>query len=138
MPTKEMKLNRSGRRKSDPKLLSKNLLKVYVTDDELEQISSEYEASGNRSRSDFLRKKILNNKSSIVNPIELVKQLDKIGAEISRIGNNINQITRYANILSLRGDIDTYPIKKFNSLMDEYMGLRRELVKAYRALVRKV
>ena len=68
--------------------------------------------------------------------MELIKHLDPIGTEIGRIGNNINQLAKYANIQIKSGKVNTSVIIDFIEVMDKYMKERRELSKAYRALVR--
>jgi hypothetical protein len=68
--------------------------------------------------------------------MELLRHLDILGLAINRIGNNINQLARYANIQIKSGKVNTSVIIDFIELMDKYMHERRELAKAYRALVR--
>ena len=74
--------------------------------------------------------------NSIINNVELIKNLDLIGTEIGRLGNNINQLAKYANIQIKSGKVNTSVIIDFIGVMDRYMKERRELAKAYRALVR--
>ena len=115
-------------------------LQLHVTEAEKRSIDEAFADSGNNSMSDYLRRRLVSpkNNASNVNEKILLGQLDTIGTEIGRIGNNMNQIARYANSLSLRRDIDVHPIRQFNKLMDEYMSVRRELVKAYRAIARSL
>ena len=68
--------------------------------------------------------------------MELIKHLDNLGLAINRIGNNINQLAKYANIQIKSGKVYTSVIIDFIEVMDKYMQERRELAKAYRALVR--
>lgn len=128
-----------GGRKKLPagKHLNKKL-QIHVTEEENTQIENDFANSGLNSKSEYLRQRLLKpgRRSSSINPIELLKQIDKIGAELGSIGNNMNQIAKYANLLSLRGELNMHPIKQFNMLMDEYMSTRRELVKAYRAIIK--
>ena len=131
---------RGGPKKKDPEQLQTKQLKVFVTEAEYNQINNEFEASGLKSRSHYLRKRLLNDgkQALAINPIEFLKQLDKIGTEIGRIGNNMNQVAKYSHILAHEGNLSDGPVKEFNKLMEEYMKSRRELVKAYRAVVRTV
>ena len=68
--------------------------------------------------------------------MELIKHLDNLGLAINRIGNNINQLAKYANIQIKSGKVNTSVIIDFIKVMDKYVQKRRELAKAYRALVR--
>ena len=56
--------------------------------------------------------------------------------KLAGIGNNINQFAKYANIQVKSGKVNTSVIIDFIEVMDKYMMERRELAKAYRALVR--
>jgi hypothetical protein len=73
---------------------------------------------------------------SITNKKELIKQLDVIGTQISKIGYNINQIAKYANIQIKSGKIDQRTMGRFNNLMEDYLKEERHLINAYRALAR--
>ena len=68
--------------------------------------------------------------------MELIKHLDNLGLAINRIGNNINQLAKYANIQIKSGKVNTSVIIDFIEVMDKYIQKRRELAKSYRALVR--
>lgn len=113
-------------------------LQMYVTAEEYNKFLSLVQASGRRTIADFLRDIVLNEKNSynLTNKVELLRHLDILGKELSKIGNNINQIARYANIQIKSGKTDTKTIIDFIEVMDKYMLTRRELTKAYRSMVR--
>ncbi|RYE26817.1 MAG: plasmid mobilization relaxosome protein MobC, partial [Sphingobacteriaceae bacterium] len=52
------------------------------------------------SVAELLRTKGLGTKSQVVNGVNLIASLDKIGADLGRAGNNINQLARHANTLT--------------------------------------
>jgi hypothetical protein len=81
---------------------------------------------------------ILDEKKSriIINKKELIKQLDGIGVKINKIGNNIKQIAKYANIQNKSGKVDQNTMIRFEKLMQDYLKEQRMLINAYRALVR--
>ena len=142
-PKKEMKNQsknaRAGGRKKLPAIeLKTKKLQMHVTEIEYTKIQTLYHASGNKTVSDFMRVLVLDEikSNSIINNVELIKHLDVIGIEIGRIGNNINQFAKYANIQIKSGKVNTSVIIDFIDVMDKYMQERRELAKAYRALVR--
>ena len=68
--------------------------------------------------------------------MDLIKQLDRLGVQIGRIGNNINQVAKYANIQNKSGKVDQNTMIRFEKLMQGYLKEQRNLINAYRALVR--
>jgi hypothetical protein len=130
---------RTGGRKNLPATeLKTRKLQLHVTELEYANIKLVYSASGKKTISDFMRALILDKdkSNSIINKMELIKHLDVIGKEIGRIGNNINQLAKYANIQIKSGKVDPKTMIRFTDQMDSYLQERRELAKAYRALVR--
>ena len=127
-----------GRKKKPAIELKIKKLQLHVTELEYTRIQTLYQASGQKTISDFMRPLVLDDQksNSIINNVELIKHLDPIGTEIGRIGNNINQLAKYANIQIKSGKVNTSVIIDFIEVMDKYMKERRELSKAYRALVR--
>ena len=130
---------RTGGRKNLPATeLKTRKLQLHVTELEYANIKLLYSASGKKTVSDFMRALILDKdkSNSIINRVELIKHLDVIGKEIGRIGTNINQLAKYANIQIKSGKVDPKTMIRFTDQMDSYLQERRELAKAYRALVR--
>ena len=129
---------KGGRKKLQPNQRRTIKLQVHVTNQEFDQIESRFHVSGERYLSDYLRILILDERKSvsIINKKDLIKQLDRIGVQIHRIGNNINQIAKYANIQLKSGKIDQRTLDNFNFQMEQYLKEKQNLVKAYRALTR--
>jgi uncharacterized protein Veg len=137
----EKKVNRKqrgGRRKLEQNQKRLIKLQAHVTAMEYEKLNDQFRATGMRYFSDYLRLLILDRGKarSITNKQELIKQLDMIGIQINRLGNNINQIAKYANIQLKSGKIDQRTIERFNNLMEDYLKEERNLINAYRALAR--
>lgn len=130
-----------GRKKKENSLKLKYPIKTYLNEEEHKKVMSDFEGSGIKKFSVYLRKKI-NLKSgshnSMVNNVELIRRLDKIGAEISRIGNNINQFARYSNILIQDNRVDNDLLEKFSNEMGKYIKTRKELINAYRTISNKL
>ena len=95
--------------------------------------------SGRRFLSDFLRALILDDKQRqrFTDQVELIKKLDTLGASLGKIGNNINQLAKYANIQLKTGKMDPRTLDRYNLLMEQFLKEQQELSKAYRALARK-
>jgi hypothetical protein len=129
---------RGGRRKLEQNQKRLIKLQAHVTAMEYEKLNDQFRATGIRYFSDYLRLLILDRGKarSITNKKELIKQLDVIGTQISKIGYNINQIAKYANIQIKSGKIDQRTMGRFNNLMEDYLKEERHLINAYRALAR--
>ncbi|MCC8407721.1 MobC family plasmid mobilization relaxosome protein [Mucilaginibacter sp. UR6-1] len=89
------------------------------------------------SKTEILRMRVLNDAGRIiVNGAELLKVLDKAGAELGRSGNNINQLAKHANTLKLQGSVPPQVIGNFNRLMEEYIAIQRLLETSLRKIIR--
>ena len=88
------------------------------------------------SETDLVRERLLNdNAKSVINAKEFLFGLDHIGAEIGRVGNNINQLARHANTLKLAGALHPSVILKFNELFEQYLGTQQALETALRKII---
>jgi len=131
--------NWSGGRKQLSEEKRKTIkIQVHVTSKEYEILNKEFLESGLRYFSDFIRQIILNQQTTkyYINKRELIKELDKIGAQIAKIAININQIAKYANIQLKTGRMDSRTIGKFNILMEQFLKEEKRLVSAYRSLIK--
>lgn len=130
--------SKGGRKKLQANQKRTIKLQIHVNAREYEILTEQHQISGLRYLSDYLRILILDEKKSriIINKKKLIKQLDGIGAKISKIGNNINQIAKYANIQNKSGKVDQNTMIRFEKLMQDYLKEQRMLINAYRALVR--
>lgn len=89
------------------------------------------------SKTELLRMRVLNDAHKIViNGAELLKVLDKAGAELGRSGNNINQLAKHANTLKLTGTVTPQVIAHFNQLMEDYIQIQRALEVSLRKIIR--
>ena len=111
---------------------------MYLTLEEYNIFLKQYKLSGRSTLADYLRPLVLVEKSarSMVDRVKLIRHLDFIGMQVARIGNNINQLAKYANIQMKTGKIDQQTITRFNNQMEGYLKRQGELTKAYRALIR--
>jgi hypothetical protein len=89
------------------------------------------------SKTELIRMRILSDaKSTVVNARQLIRHLDDAGAEMGRIGNNINQLARHANVLKLQGNLNPAVIGKFNLLFEEYIRIQQMLETSLRKIIR--
>jgi hypothetical protein len=88
-------------------------------------------------KTDLVRMRLLTGAPSVVlNAKELIRSLDSIGAELGHSGNNINQLSRYANILNKKRMLSPVVMERFNILFEQYIGHQKNLEAALRSIVR--
>jgi hypothetical protein len=112
---KEQKISRGGRKKLHQKNRRLVKLQLHVTSEEHEKLQMQFQSSGQRYISEYLRRLVLDHgkTKSLINKSALIRQLAKIVTEISRIGNNINLLAKYANIQHKTGKTDQTHHEKF-------------------------
>lgn len=112
------------------------LIKAKLTEEEFSELIRIQKASG-MNRMELIRKRVLGSGTAVtVNMKEVLGELDAIGAELGRAGNNINQLARHANILNRQQRLDPGVVAEFNALFTEYIRIQRELEKTLRQLLR--
>ncbi|MFA6083417.1 plasmid mobilization relaxosome protein MobC [Mucilaginibacter sp.] len=113
-------------------------INVRFTEEEYREIT-ELEKELAVSKTDLIRMRILSNtKQTVINSKELIKYLDSAGAEMGRIGNNINQLAKHANVLKLRGALHPAIVKQFNQLFEEYIQVKQRFEAALRKIIRSM
>lgn len=111
-------------------------INVRFTEAEYKEVSALEKELG-VSKTDFIRMRILSDaKKTIVNSRDLLKYLDSAGAEMGRIGNNINQLAKHANTLKLKGALNPGIIEQFNRLFEEYIRVQQQFEIALRKIIR--
>ena len=129
---------KGGRKKIDVDLALSHRLKINLNKSEFEEVEKAFKDSGVKSMSEYLRMRLLSTKDLYVNdPKEILKTLDKLGEEVGRIGNNINQLAKYANILTLKERLEPGVINQMNELLRAYGVERKEIALSIRSLLRK-
>lgn len=109
---------------------------LRLSEQELQKLM-ELEKSLGISRADIVRIRVLKNSDrTLVNAKELMKNLDAVGAELGRSGNNINQLAKHANILQKQGLLSQSVAIEFNSLLGSYIREQQELEKIIRQIIR--
>jgi hypothetical protein len=89
-------------------------------------------------RTDLIRTRVLQSSQVIINSREMIIQLDQLGAELGRIGNNINQLARYANTLNKRALLSAQIIERYNKLLEEYIRIQQQLEVTLRKIIRSM
>ena len=103
------------------------MLKCYVTSSEYAGIKADFESSGYRSLSPYVRKRLLGKGIMMHQPKLLLAKLDAVGTAINRIGNNVNQITKMAHLAEKEGKLPVSVLQNFNAVMTNYNEIAKEL-----------
>lgn len=89
------------------------------------------------SKTDLVRSKVLHNGAgTVINAKELIRELNRIGTELGRSGNNINQLAHYANTLKLKSRLSPPVAEQLNRLLEAHLKNRADLRIALRKLIR--
>lgn len=108
------------------------------TQDEFDQILVLEKELGIR-RTDLIRIMVLHNsKNLVINARDLIAQLDLIGTELGRSGNNINQLAKYANTLSKQGVLSAVIAERYNDLLHQYNTHQTALEVVLRKIIRQM
>jgi hypothetical protein len=109
---------------------------VRFTEEEYEEVIA-LEVELGISKTELVRMRVLQDAGKIViNSKELLKHLDSIGAEMGRVGNNINQLAKHANTMKLQGALPPSVATKFNDLLEAYIRVQQSLETALRKIIR--
>jgi len=109
---------------------------VRFTQEEYDEIT-ELEKEFGLSKTELIRMRVLTGAGNIViNSRELLSHIDKIGAEMGRSGNNINQLAKHANTLKLLGSVDPAVAIHFNKLLEKYVSMQQALEVSLRNIIR--
>jgi hypothetical protein len=113
-------------------------INVRFTEDEY-NVVSDLEKELGISKTELIRIRLLADaKKTVINSKELIRHLDTIGAEMGRVGNNINQLAKHANILKLQGSLTPSVADRFNFLFEEYQNVQQALEAALRKILREM
>lgn len=90
-------------------------------------------------KTELVRRKLLyEGKQLAVNAAELLKRLDAVSLELSRSGNNINQLARYANRLQKRGLLSAAVVDEYLLLLRRHQNEQTQLSMLFRKLIRSL
>ncbi|MBW8326567.1 MAG: MobC family plasmid mobilization relaxosome protein [Prolixibacteraceae bacterium] len=128
--------NKGGR----PKLsleLSRNLeIKVRCTREE-KKIIRDKAAEYGLTVTDFILRKCLDQRV-VFNHIDYLKEIHSLNLELGRQGNNINQLAKYANTLSVSNKLNPGVAVKIIETLDVYVNKQEEVRVAFRRLIREM
>ncbi|RZJ92353.1 MAG: plasmid mobilization relaxosome protein MobC [Chryseobacterium sp.] len=121
-----------------PLVSGKRIKKIDVrfTEEEFDLILVMEKASGMK-KADLIRKKVLSEgESMLIDSKLMMNNLDATGQELSRAGNNINQLARYANILNQDGLLSGVLVDRLLLELRKYNKIKMDLERLMRKLIR--
>lgn len=108
--------------------LRKNELKVYLSDEEQEILDKKIEEAGIKNKSAYVRKMLCD--GLIINvDLSIIKDHN---SQISKIGNNLNQITKQLNGLNY---ISPEDVKRIEEMSKEIKKMQREILMNFQRLI---
>ncbi|MRI72182.1 plasmid mobilization relaxosome protein MobC [Enterococcus casseliflavus] len=119
----------------DKNLYRDQLIKVYVTDDEKEQIRKNMQTSGLSTLTNYVRLMALNGRVIKIDFSTLKESLSETGQyvyELNKIGNNLNQIAHKLN------QTDIVEQEDVEYLVSEFVKIQSNYVKAQEVLLQEI
>ncbi|WP_428330358.1 plasmid mobilization protein [Mucilaginibacter sp.] len=114
------------------------IIKAKLTEDEFNQLLIIEKTLG-INRMELIRTRVLHQSQKVlVNSSTLLKQLDQLGGEMGRSGNNINQLARHANVLHNHGLLTESVVIEFNKLFQDYIRIRGDTEKTLGQIIRLI
>jgi hypothetical protein len=109
---------------------------VRFTEAEYKQVEQLAGALG-LNKTAFVRRRVLAETGQLLlNTRELLNALDRTGLELSRTGNNVNQLARYANRLQKHGVLSPVVAHHVADLLQSHNRQQHELQMLFRKLLR--
>lgn len=130
-------MKKNGRPELDENLKRKaHFVKGYCTKEQKEKIISLAKENG-LTVSDYILKKCLNERT-VERRIQLIDSLDTINLEISKIGNNINQLAKHANRKKNVDGLDKELFMNFTFLLNDYLKKINDLKTSIKSIYREL
>ena len=98
----------------------------------LHQLASE---SG-RTVSGYIRAKLFGGEKATINAVEFLKEYKAQIHEMQKIGNNINQLTHYANICINNGKLSEAVVQEMNERLGELIHCERSIESLEKKIIR--
>lgn len=93
------------------------------------------EMIGDKPTSSYIRKVVFSKKPIVLNSKEFLSELKEIAIERKRIGNNLNQLAKYANQLMMVNSINKGVIDDLNRNIGELIQAEKLVSKAVKDLI---
>jgi len=126
--------NKGGRPEKKPEDKATQQVHLRLTPKEYTALG-QLENDTGLNRTTLFRKRVLENQSFIVTK-DVINQLSIIGADIGKVGSNINQLAKHANTITKTHDLPPNIVADFNNQMKIFLEQESELHKLFRLMYR--
>ena len=106
-----------------------------MTDEEKSRLQEMASSSG-RTVSGYIRAKLFGGEKATINAVEFLKEYKTQIHEMQKIGNNINQLTHYANICIKSGTLSEAVVQEMNQTIGELTKIEIKLEDIMRRIVK--
>lgn len=96
----------------------------------------EMERSLGMARAEIVRHRVFSGTTQVADARQLMQQLDALGAELGRSGNNVNQLARHANTLNRQGTLGPAALAGIDGSLGDYTEIQRQIERQLRKLIR--
>ena len=96
----------------------------------------EMERSLGMTRAEIVRHRVFGRTTQVADARILMKQLDGLGAELGRSGNNVNQLARHVNMLNRMGSLTPVALAGMDGTLGNYTEVQRQIELQLRRLIR--
>ncbi len=127
-----MSRNKGGAPKKEIKK-SKRVV-VRLTENEQEKLILLEKETGIK-RSNLFVLRVIENREFLITK-DVIQQLSNAGAEMGRVGNNINQLARHANIVFKTGPVSKHVIQDFEQLLERHIEIEKNIYAIFKNMYR--
>lgn len=89
-----------------------------------------------RTVSGYIRAKLFGGEKATINAVEFLKEYKAQIHEMQKIGNNINQLTHYANICINSGKLSEVVVQEMNERLGELIHCERSIESLEKKIIR--
>ncbi|RYX87854.1 plasmid mobilization relaxosome protein MobC [bacterium] len=128
-----MSKNKGGRpEKNEGKKIKQAHLRLT---EEQHEVLLKIERDTGINRTDLFIKRVLDDQSFVITK-DVIIELSNIGSELGKVGVNINQLAKHANIVSKNNALSTQIFEEQNRLMQEHLEKQSQVHKILRQMYR--
>lgn len=112
-------------------------INIRLTKQEMDRLHKLKESYFFINLSDFIIKKIFDEKIPVYNPLEVLKIISRMQADLNKIGSNINQLANYSNYLAKNKYISDIDIINLKSSLIDFDRLKKEMATELKKFINK-
>ncbi|MVN22956.1 plasmid mobilization protein [Mucilaginibacter arboris] len=127
-----MSRNKGGAPKKETKKSERVV--VRLTEKEKEKLILLEKETGIK-RSNLFVLRVIENREFLITK-DVIQELSNAGAEMGRVGNNINQLARHANTVFKAGPVPQQVIQDFEQLLEKHLQIESNIYAIFKSMYR--